>query len=97
MIERASISQGNHRGWCCFNFVLKKPASKGSLLPGRDRKRVEPTPDDFTAPSVTIHSLSFLLGMVIDLVEAKLSFAELKLSNADSVQAIFSADLATCS
>ena len=30
--------------------------------------------------------------MVIDLVEAKLSFAELKLSNADSDQTIFSVD-----
>ena len=53
-MERASISHGNHVGWCFFSLALKNPASNG-LLFSLVMYNV-PIPGSFTAPSVTIHS-----------------------------------------
>jgi hypothetical protein len=52
----ASSSQGSHRGWCCFNLALKKPASKGRLMFGRVRYMVAPIPQALIEASVTIHN-----------------------------------------
>ena len=53
---------------------------------------VAPIPEDLTAPSVTIHSWSDGLAIVIDFVNLRLSLAALKLDMVDSDQEIFSVE-----
>ena len=91
-MPRASISQGIQRGWCCFNLALKKPANSGLLLFLLVMYIVAPIPEDLTAPSVTIHSWSDGLAIVIDFVNFRLSLAALKLDMVDSDQEIFSVE-----